>query len=216
MVCSLTSNSHTGFYWGPATLTAWLPWFLCMWGASWQPGRRHGELLTGSFMAWHTSLCSHIAGWKLAMQQHQARGAAGKWSVYAQDREPGVTEQDSRLSMVCLPGHSICFNLLLGTLTRSPRQTAQSPNPQIRHSPFQLDLFVACVVGWPVNQKVRSDQSLSRVRLFATPWIAARQASLSFTNSRSPPKPMSIESVMPSSHLILCRPLLLLGYLGWS
>ena len=55
-----------------------------------------------------------------------------------------------------------------------------------------------------------SVQSLSRVRLFATPWIAARQASLSITNSWSSLKPMSIESVMPSSHLILCHPLLLL------
>ena len=55
-----------------------------------------------------------------------------------------------------------------------------------------------------------SVQSLSRVRLFATPWTAARQASLSITNSPSPPKPMSIESVMPSNHLILCGPLLLL------
>ena len=55
-----------------------------------------------------------------------------------------------------------------------------------------------------------SVQSLSRVQLFATPWTAARQASLSITNSRSSPKLMSIESVMPSSHLILGRPLLLL------
>ena len=55
-----------------------------------------------------------------------------------------------------------------------------------------------------------SVQLLSRVRLFVTPWTAACQASLSITNSRSPPKPMSIESVMPSNHLILCRPLLLL------
>ena len=55
-----------------------------------------------------------------------------------------------------------------------------------------------------------SVQSLSRVWLFVTPWTTARQASLSITNSRSPPKPTSIESVMPSSHLILCRPLLLL------
>ena len=55
-----------------------------------------------------------------------------------------------------------------------------------------------------------SVQSLSRVRLFATPSIAACQASLSITNSRSSVKLMSIESVMPSSHLILCRPLLLL------
>ena len=61
-------------------------------------------------------------------------------------------------------------------------------------------------------QKVmfRSDQSISRVQLFATPWIAARQASLSITNSRSSLRLTSIESVMPSSHLILCRPLLLL------
>ena len=55
-----------------------------------------------------------------------------------------------------------------------------------------------------------SIQSLSRVRLFVTPWIAACQASLSVTNSRSLLKLMPIESVMPSSHLILCRPLLLL------
>ena len=55
-----------------------------------------------------------------------------------------------------------------------------------------------------------SVQSLSRVWLFATPWTAVCQASLSITNSRSPHKPMSIKSVMPSNHLILCRPLLLL------
>ena len=55
-----------------------------------------------------------------------------------------------------------------------------------------------------------SVQSLSRVWLFATPWIAARQASLSITNSQSFLKLMPIESVMPSNHLILCRPLLLL------
>ena len=55
-----------------------------------------------------------------------------------------------------------------------------------------------------------SVQSLSCVWLFATPWITARQASLSITNSRSLPKFMSLKSVMPSSHLILCGPLLLL------
>ena len=55
-----------------------------------------------------------------------------------------------------------------------------------------------------------SDQSFSRVQLFATPWIVARQASLSITNSRSPLKPTSIESVVPSIHLILCRPFFLL------
>ena len=68
------------------------------------------------------------------------------------------------------------------------------------------------------NRKVLPDphpqfssvQLLSHVWLFATPWTATHQASLSITNSRSSPKLMSIESVMPSNHLILCRPLLLL------
>ena len=57
---------------------------------------------------------------------------------------------------------------------------------------------------------VLSVQSLSRVRLFVTPWITARQASLFITNSQSSPKLTSIETVIPSNHLILCRPLLLL------
>ena len=57
---------------------------------------------------------------------------------------------------------------------------------------------------------ISSVQSLSRVRLFVTPWTAARQASPSITSSWSLPKLMSIESVMPSDHLILCHPLLLL------
>jgi len=54
---------------------------------------------------------------------------------------------------------------------------------------------------------IASVQLLSHARLFATPWIAVCQAFLSITNSWSPPKPMSIESVMPSNHLILCSPL---------
>ena len=61
-----------------------------------------------------------------------------------------------------------------------------------------------------VVHQFSSVQSLSRVQLFVTPWTVARQASLSITNSWSPPKRLSIESVMPSDHLILCHPLLLL------
>ena len=63
--------------------------------------------------------------------------------------------------------------------------------------------------GW--EAQLSSVQSLSRVRLFATPRTAARQASLSITNSQSLLKIMSIEVVMPSNHLIFCRPLLLLS-----
>ena len=60
-----------------------------------------------------------------------------------------------------------------------------------------------------LHRHINSVQSLSRVWLFATPWTAACQASLSITNSRSLPKLMSIELVMPSNHLILCHPFLL-------
>ena len=68
---------------------------------------------------------------------------------------------------------------------------------------------------WTNSLRNKESQSVSqfsrcRVQLFATPWIAARQASLSITNSQSLLKLKFIESVMPSSHLILCRPLLLL------
>ena len=69
--------------------------------------------------------------------------------------------------------------------------------PQIYSRMIQLYIYVVV-------------QLLNYVWLFATPWTAARQASLSITNSWSLPKPMSIESVMPSNHLILCCPLLLL------
>ena len=61
-----------------------------------------------------------------------------------------------------------------------------------------------------INLNLSSVQSLSSIQLFATPWTAARQASLSIANSWSLPKLMSIESVMPSNHLILCHPLVLL------
>ena len=69
-----------------------------------------------------------------------------------------------------------------------------------------------CSLSYPYHDvaKFSSVQSLNRVQLFVTPWIAARQASLSITNSRSSLRLASIESIMPSSHLILCCPLLLL------
>ena len=73
------------------------------------------------------------------------------------------------------------------------------------------DVFLReTTVAGVISVQFSSVQLLSRVRLFATPWIAACQASLSITNFWSSPKLMSIESVMPSSHFILCHPLLLL------
>ena len=84
------------------------------------------------------------------------------------------------------------------------------------HSLLQLIYYVNLLwdfgnlVLFLTHQAVCSVQSLSHVRLFATPWTAARQASLSISNSQSSLKLVPIKSVMPSNHLILCHPLLLL------
>ena len=82
------------------------------------------------------------------------------------------------------------------------------PNPGIKvvslASPALAGRFVT------TEPLVQFSSGLSRVRLFVTPWTAAHQASLSITNSQNLPKLMSIKSVMPSSHLILCHSLLLL------
>ena len=81
------------------------------------------------------------------------------------------------------------------------------------YSAYMIDESVVTSMPSSLDESfssVSSVQSLSRVWLFATPWITARQASLSITNSQSSLKLMCIKSVMPSSHLILCPPLLLL------
>ena len=80
----------------------------------------------------------------------------------------------------------------------------------VLHMPFSPCAWKNMVYIFYLKAAFSSVQSLSCVWLFATPWTAARQASLAITNSRSLLKLMSIESVMPSNHLIFCRPLLLL------
>ena len=99
-------------------------------------------------------------------------------------------------------------------------ESQEKPSPLFSHCPgfllnlqllfIYLNLFHSGTDYCLFTSTFNSVQLLSRVRLFVTPWITARKASLSITNSRSLPKLMSIKLVMPSSHLILCRPLLLL------
>jgi len=106
---------------------------------------------------------------------------------------------------------------LLRFMSTESVMLSQPSHPPLPSSPFAFNLsqhqglfqrVLFCLVSCSVQ--FSSVQSLSRVRLFETPLIAARQASLSITNSRSSLTLTSIESVMPSSHLILCCPLLLL------
>ena len=98
----------------------------------------------------------------------------------------------------------LCIPSKLGNWTYSCRFLLSDP--------FFL-IYQSGLHTWSITHssfQFSSVQSLSHVWLFVTPWTATHQASLSITNSQSLPKLMSIESVMPSSHLILCRPLLLL------
>ena len=101
-------------------------------------------------------------------------------------------------------------SLLLQQLTLAPEVT--KPWEMINFLILSFQSITESFRCWETVSEwyqIRSDQSLSLVRLFATPWITACQASLSITNSRSSLRLMSIELVKPSSHLILCRPPLL-------
>ena len=121
-----------------------------------------------------------------------------KYNWYAKRRE-GFRCGSVGKEFSCNAGH---FGSIPG-LGRSPGEGKGYPLQY-----FGLKNTMNC--PWGFSVKFSSVQSLSRVQLFVTPWIAARQASLSITNSQSSLRLTSIESVMPSSHLILCRPLLLL------
>ena len=108
--------------------------------------------------------------------------------------------------------YTIRYSLLILSNGNQPQfpvnHKRNNSRPYSRSVPVQT--FGLLLFSCSFTFSISSVQSLSPVWLFATPWIAARQASLSITNSRSSLRLTSIESVMPSRHLILCRPLLLL------
>ena len=106
------------------------------------------------------------------------------------------------------PG-TLFFLSVLGQRPSPNQQTTIITKSLVSKSQF-LPQSACSSLSFHFQFQIGSDQSLSRVQLFATPWITAHQASLSITNSWSLPRLMSIKSVMASSHLILCRPLLLL------
>ena len=98
-----------------------------------------------------------------------------------------------------------------GLFSDKPTEQTSPPGWTVasKHNSFPIELFQSYSKIYPSHFPISSIHSLSRVRLFVTPWTAARQASLSITNSQSLLKVMCIKSVIPSNHLILCCPLLL-------
>ena len=122
----------------------------------------------------------------------------------------------SLFSLNCLFFFFFCYTFGMWDLSSPTRDGTQPPALEGRvlttGPPGKSAIILIFRKKKTVSEKIQfsSVQSLSRVQLFATPWTAACQASLSITNFRSSLKLTSIESVMPSSRLILCRPLLLL------
>ena len=142
----------------------------------------------------------------------------------------GSSQPRDRTQVSCIAGR--CFNLWATRESESESEVAQlCPtlcHPMVGSLPDSAvhGIFQARILEWAavsfsrgssqprealskISVQFSSVQLLSCFRIFVTPWITALQASLLITNSRSPPKPMSIESMISSNHLILCRPLLL-------
>ena len=112
--------------------------------------------------------------------------------------------------MICIHNQSLLFGSSFSILWNLKFLLSKKLlTPRYLYKPYFAFFTIGIEIKY-LGYQLSSVQSLSRVQLFATPWIAAHQASLSITNSRSSPRFMSIDLVMPSSHLILCRPLLLL------
>ena len=121
-----------------------------------------------------------------------------EWVVFPFSR--GSSNPRNRTQVSCIASELLVMVLILPFMLEL---VFFVNNVNINSGLSSIEKLFFCIQSSPV-------QSLSRVQLFATPWIAARQASLSITNSGSLLKPTSIKSVMPSNRLILCRPLLLL------
>ena len=131
-----------------------------------------------------------------------------KWNF----RALGEIEKNSRAVLLCQVKEYTVASCALRTVYSNPGGFDEEfyNNDSKVGTGWRCEQSLHCLNLNSGSVQFSSVQSLSCVRLFATTWTAAYQASLFITNSQSPPKPMSIESMIPSNHLILCCPLLLL------
>ena len=161
---------------------------------------------TGVLALWHSKSLASGAG------ENRPTGKSWCWrpADYILPAFLPTWEGTCRILGVSSMRHNVCFLLffLFVKIVGIHGQTQMSAPSII--SPETLTAILATADYIPIALQFSSVQLLSHVRLFATSWIAARQASLSITNSQSSLRLTSIQSVMPSSHLILCRPRLLL------
>ena len=167
-------------------------------------GRRHLAMFTDIFYCYQWE-CVCVSVMFL-----EGRGLGCCW--------PACRAQDSPMKLLRNPAPSAASRCdrgawrwegVLPAPQHQLQNTLPSTSPQSHSELLPLPLFLAVILSFFFQIFVVVLQSLSHVRLFATPQTAARQASLSFTVSQSVLKLTSIESVMPCNHLILCHPLLL-------
>ena len=137
-----------------------------------------------------------------SLRPHEPQHASPPWPLAT----PGAYPNPCPLCWWCHPTISSSV-VPFFSCSQSLPTSGSFPRSQLFTSGGQSIVYIYIYIFHLFIYQIRSDQSLSRIRLFVTPWTAACQASLSIANCQSPPKPMSIELVMPSNHLILCRPL---------
>ena len=143
--------------------------------------------------------------WPFPLWMPRAGVVGGQWNVRIPTCESLNASQSSVSCGHCSP--FLPFALPVAFQPTQAQYSTTNSGAAYGWCSFSVWLYL---LWWSVLQIIaQSVQSLSCVRLFVTPWTAARQASLSITNSWSSIKPMSIESVMPSNRLILCHPLFL-------
>ena len=168
----------------------------------WSVGWKIDVLLAVMKTTWISCISTRELGWLgvLSVSSDILKGIFFFWAVSVNSGLK-MFSKSSCQQMSCSPGFVVLF-----IEDRQSRFSIIFKGPRIFRmvNEHWLQLKVTSYIQFS------SVQLLSRVRLFETPWIATHQASLSITNSRSSLRLTSIESVMPSSHLILCCPLLLL------
>ena len=152
-----------------------------VWSLGWEDTLGKEKATHSSIFAWRIPWTEEPGGWQLMVLQRVRRDWATNTSTLLQERGLHIIE-------------ALAKAVIFPTAHNWMNESLSQKWDRITSKWIQFS----------------SVQSLSHVWLFVTPWTAVHQASLSITNSRSSPKPMSTESVMPSNHLILCNPLLLL------
>ena len=156
-------------------------------------------------MATHSSILTWRIPWR-----DEPRRLHSPWGHKELDMTECITRSHASLQQTYINPNLADADYLQCQCTKYRRMCCMKVENYVKFLKIHGSIIRLCYVWYYILITVNSVQSLSCVQLFATPWTTERQASLSITNSQNLPRLMSTELVMPSNHLILCHPLLLL------